>query len=533
MLQRGDGDALPLRSAMTAPTNLVVDVSSFVGRAHDVKGVAELLGSHRLVTLVGPGGVGKTRLAVEAAAGVTGLFGDGVWFCDLASVSAGEQVPAAVAATIGARHQAGMELADAIALFLQRRRCLIILDNCEHVLDAAARLAVRLIDVDGIVVLATSRELLRVRGEQLWPVTPLDVADSAVRLFFDRVRERDPGFEVDEADEAAVAEICRRLDGIPLAIELAAARASALSPQAIAGRLGDRFRLLRGGRPGEHRQQLRDTVQWSYELLNGAEAALFERLSVFAGGFSLAAAEAVCSDEEFVAEEDVLDLLASLVDKSMVQRERRSDERFMLLETLRQFGEEQLETRGDNHRCRDGHAHHFAQLVAETDQRIFGPDERRCWAVFEAEWDNIRAGFTYSLEVGDLARAAGLVTGAFLYAFYAMRFELGDWAQQLLVRPRPRRRRQHLASPWRSSVGRVECRRHCRSLDRQRRRRRPRRRRSCVLVPQPRGIRPAWRCASDLPAGHGATRGPCDRPETGLLRRARSAVRLGKDGRSR
>ena len=236
-----------------------------------------------------------------------------------------------------------MELADTIALFLQRRRCLIILDNCEHVLDAAARLAVRLIDVDGIVVLATSRELFTCGGSSCgrllrstWPTARCGCSSIG---------------SGNTTPTSRSTKLMKRRSRRSVAVSMASLspsssprrRASALSPQAIARRLGDRFRLLGGGRPGEHRQQLRDTVQWSYELLNGAEAALFERLSVFAGGFSLAAAEAVCSDEEFVAEEDVLDLLASLVDKSMVQRERRSDERFMLLETLRQFGEEQLE----------------------------------------------------------------------------------------------------------------------------------------------------------------------------------------------
>ena len=193
VLVSGEDDARPLRSAGVAPTNLTVGLSSFVGRAGDVEELAGLLGSHQLVSLVGPGGIGKTRLAVEAVAEVAGLFGDGVWFCDLASVGDGAQVPVVVADVIGARHQAGMDLANAIVLFLRGRRCLVILDNCEHVLDAVASLARRLVEVDGIVVLATSREFLGVRGEQVWPVTPLVASEAGAQLFLDRARERDRG----------------------------------------------------------------------------------------------------------------------------------------------------------------------------------------------------------------------------------------------------------------------------------------------------------------------------------------------------
>jgi predicted ATPase len=436
VLLSGSGDEQPLRSAAAAPTNLVVGVSSFVGRAGELAELAGLIGSHRLVSLIGPGGIGKTRLAVETAGQVADQFADGVWFCDLAAVGDGRHVPTAVADTLGARRQAGTDLLEGIALFLERRHVLLILDNCEHVLDAAASLARRLIDVEGIVVLATSREPLRVRGEQVWPVGPLDTTEAGTELFVDRARERDPRFELDDSGTAAVAEICRRLDGMPLAIELAAARTNALSAPAIAARLGDRFRLLRGGRRGERHQTLRDTVQWSYELLSDAEAALFDRLSVFAGGFSLAAAEAVCADgDEPVDDADVLDLLAGLVDKSMVQRDRSSDDRFVLLETLRQFGVEQLEARGDTGHYRERHAHYFAELVAQNDRRMIGPAEAQVWVTFDTEWDNIRAAFTYTLEAGDLDHAASLITGAYLYAVYAMRYELGDWAQSLLAHP--------------------------------------------------------------------------------------------------
>jgi predicted ATPase/class 3 adenylate cyclase len=433
VLVAGDRVHWPLRSATTAPTNLVVDRSSFIGRDDEVERVASLLGSHRLVTLVGPGGIGKTRLAVETAATVTADFPDGIWFCDLAAIVGEDQVPAAVADTVGARHLACMDLVDAIASFLERRRCLLILDNCEHVLRSTARLARRLIQVEGIVVLATSRQLLGERGEQLWPVAPLQASDGA-KLFADRARARDPHFELDHASRDTVLEICRRLDGLPLAIELAAARISTLSAPAIAARLGNRFRLLRSGRRDEHHhhQTLLDTVQWSYELLSKPEAALLNRLAVFAGGFTLVAAEAICTDDSLVAEAEMLDLVAGLIDKSMIQRQRGVVERFVVLETIRAFAEHELEVQGDAQHLRQRHAAYFADLVAQNDQTIFGTEELECWAVFDAEWDNVRAAFSHLLSAGDLESAARIVTGSFFYAFYAMRYELGDWAEQFL-----------------------------------------------------------------------------------------------------
>ena len=280
-----------------------------------------------------------------------------MWLCELASVNDPDAVAVAVAHTIGARPQAGMSLVEAIGSFLAGRRVLVVLDNCEHVLDAVVPLAERLVAV-GVGVVATSRELLGVRDEQLWPVSPLDEA-AAVELFVDRCHQRDPRFELDAAQRAAVGEICRRLDGIPLALELAAARTSALSPAVIAERLDDRFRLLRGGRRSERHQTLRDTLAWSYDLLSPPEAALFDRLAVFTGGFTIDAAEAVCADGTSVDELDVVDLVVALVDKSMVQRDRTSTDRFTLLETLRQFGEDQLHARGETVEYRDRHARYF------------------------------------------------------------------------------------------------------------------------------------------------------------------------------
>jgi predicted ATPase len=426
----GVGAGLGLRSVSMAVTNLPVEASSFVGRAGDVSELSAAVLSGRLVTLVGPGGVGKTRLAIEAASAISDRFGDGVWLCELASVIDADSVAATVAETIGARAQAGMDLIESIGSFLEHRRALIVLDNCEHVLDTAIRLVRRLVAVDGVAVLATSRELLGVRDEQLWPVGPLD-SEASVELFIDRCRQRDPHFEVDDEQLAAVTEIGRRLDGIPLALELAAARTTALSPAAIAGRLEDRFRLLRG----ERHQTLRDTLQWSYDLLSPAEAALFDRLAVFTGGFTLTAAEAVCADGEIVDEFDVIDLVVALVDKSMVQRDRSSADRFMLLETLRQFGEDQLHTKGITGEYRDRHARFFSELAVNEDARIFGPTEIEAWAVLDAEWDNLRTAFSHLVHAGDVETASRLVLALYFFSFFAMRDELGEWATTLLDHP--------------------------------------------------------------------------------------------------
>ena len=223
-------------------------------------------------------------------------------------------------------------------------------------------------------------------------------------------------------------EICRRLDGIPLAIELAAARTSALSPHAIAGRLNDRFRLFRGGRRGERHQTLHDAVQWSYELLGEAEAALFDRLAVFAGGFSVAAAEAICSDDQLVEELDVLDLLAGLVDKSMIQRDRNSDERFVMLETLRQFAEERLDNSGGARSYRYRHACYYRDLVVAEETRLASPNEPDSWRVLHQEWDNIRTAFEHGLAAGDADVMAELCAGLGWFAPMSFHSEAGSWA---------------------------------------------------------------------------------------------------------
>jgi predicted ATPase len=372
----------PLRTLDARPHNLPLQLTSFVGRERELGEVAGLLTAGRLVTLTGAGGCGKTRLALQAAAEAIDRYPDGVWFVDLAPLAEAGLLPDTALAALGTAPLPGLGAEARLVEFLRPRRVLLVLDNCEHLLDACARLADALLrGCPGVWVLATSRELLGVGGETAWRVPSLDLpaaeewqggpgpaaveASGAGRLFLDRARAAQPGFALTAANAPAVAEVCRRLDGIPLAIELAAARVRVLTPEQLATRLGDRFRLLTGGgRTALRRQQtLRATVDWSHDLLAEPERALFRRLAVFpggaTGGFPLEAAEAVGADGAGapVAAADVLDLLTGLVDKSLVLAEARgAEERYRLMETLRQYAEERLLQAGEAGAVRDRHA---------------------------------------------------------------------------------------------------------------------------------------------------------------------------------
>ena len=389
-------DFPPLRTPEALPHNLPAQVTSFVGRERELAEVARLLAATRLLTLTGTGGTGKTRLALQAAAAGLGADGppsgapdgwpdgwpypDGVWFVDLAPLAEDTLVPATALAALGAAALPGQPAASRLVEHLRTRRALLVLDNCEHVLEAAARLADAVLrGCPGVRVLATSRELLGLAGETAWRVPSLDLPDpddapgaaaleasGAGRLFLERARAAQPAFEITDANAPAVAEVCRRLDGIPLALELAAARVRVLTPEQLAARLGDRFRLLTGGgRTALRRQQtLQATVDWSHDLLAEPERALFRRLAVFpggaTGGFPLEGAEAVGAGDGAgapVEAADVLDLLTGLVDKSLVLAEARgAEERYRLLETLRQYAEERLLQAGEAAAARDRHA---------------------------------------------------------------------------------------------------------------------------------------------------------------------------------
>jgi predicted ATPase len=303
VFQVGAGSFPALGSLDRLPGNLPEQVTSFVGRQAEVTELIDVVGAHRLVTLTGPGGVGKTRLAVQVGAELAGALDDGVWLVELAPVGDPGAVADAVATALRVTPQAGSSVADSIAVALSGRQMLVVVDNCEHVLEAAAEVVETILaSTRAVKVMATSREGLQAAGEQVWPVPPPDVAtgvgSAAVALFVERARAVVPGFGLGEPDHAAaIIEICRRLDGMALAIELAAARMVSMNPAEVRDRLGDRFRLLSGSRRGlERHQTLRQAVGWSYELLDDDERSVLTRCAVFVGGFDLAAAMAVCGD---------------------------------------------------------------------------------------------------------------------------------------------------------------------------------------------------------------------------------------------
>jgi predicted ATPase/class 3 adenylate cyclase len=398
------------------PNNLPSVVNAFVGRERELSEVRVLVGSARLVTLTGAGGSGKTRLALQVAAELLDTTADGVWFADLAPVTGGEQIPAVVAAVLGLPGQCGPDLSEAVVDALGHQDALILLDNCEHLVDAAAKFCEQVIrHCPRVRILATSREPLGIDGERVYRVPSLslppadaessaDLAGSdAVRLFAERARLHDPGFRLDKQSAALVATLCRRLDGIPLALELAAARLSSMSLGQITERLDQRFRLLTGGsRNAMPRQQtLQATVDWSFGLLTVPERDILIRLSVFAGGFDLEAAEAICSPGGTPAADtlDVLDQLGSLVDKSLVIADRTPGSvRYRLLETIRQYSaQELLHTAGDTEmlRVRDLHADYFLTLAQTARPALIGHEQAVWLRRLDPEWDNLRAAFLH------------------------------------------------------------------------------------------------------------------------------------------
>jgi predicted ATPase/DNA-binding CsgD family transcriptional regulator len=387
--------------------NLPAELTSFVGRRGELAEVRRLLAGSRLVTLTGVGGVGKTRLALRAAAGVRRAFRDGVWLVQLDQVREEALVAPAVAGVLGLRDRAGYAPAAALAEYLAGRQLLLVLDNCEHVVDAAAKLAeVLLRAAAGLRVLATSRESLDVAGETVMAVPPLAAPQAGRRLgvaglarwaaaglFAERAAQVVPGFALTEANVAAVARICGRLEGLPLAIELAAARLSVLSAEQIDARLGDRLGLLTGGgrtRPARQ-QTLRASIQWSYGLCSPAERLLWARLSVFAGGFELDAAEGICADRRLAAGQ-VLELVAALAAKSvLVAAHGQGPVRYRLPETLREFGQERLQASGEDTALRRRHRDWHEQLARQVDDGWLSPQVADWTARLFREHANVAA----------------------------------------------------------------------------------------------------------------------------------------------
>jgi non-specific serine/threonine protein kinase len=400
--------------ACRAPTNLPLEITSFVGRGRESAEVQRLLRTTRLLTLTGAGGCGKTRLALHVAADMLDGYPDGVWLVELATITDQSLVAQTVAATLGVRERPGAAPIDTLVDALRTEALLIVLDNCEHVLDAAAALAESLLRTcPGVRILATSREALGSAGEVTWRVPSLAVpplpgggldldrftAYEAVRLFIDRARAMQQGFRVNEANARAIGEICRRLDGIPLAIELAAARVSIFSVDQIAARLDDRFRLLSAGRRTAlpRQQTLRATVDWSFALLSEPERTLLRRLSVFAGGWTFDAAEAVIAGDG-IQTYAVLDLLAQLVGKSLVlAEEQRGAVRYRLLETIRQYAADKLQEAGEMERTRERHLRYFLGLAEEGERMMRGREQAAWLDRLEAEHDNTRAALEWAL----------------------------------------------------------------------------------------------------------------------------------------
>jgi len=402
--------------------------------------VKELLAGHRLLTLTGPGGSGKTRLALAAASVVAEDFEDGVWLVELASLSDPDLVPQVVASVLEVRETPDTPLVDSLRAHLEPRKTLLVLDNCEHVVEACADLAgVLLSSCPELRILATSREALDVSGETIFTVPPLSLPDprhlpaaeglpgyEAARLFVERAAAVKPGFALTEQNAMAVAQICYRLDGIPLAIELAAARMKVLSAEQISSRLHDSFDLLSGvGRTAmPHHRTLRATMDWSHELLAEEEQVLFRRLSVFAGGFTLEAAEAVGAGES-IEEAGVLDLLGSLVDKSLVLFEEQGGEaRYRLLETVRQYGREKLAEAGEAERVHQRHAAYYLALAEEAEPHLKGHHQMTWLGVLEREHPNLRVSMRFLLNDGEVDTA---VTFAWaLWFFWYLHRHLGE-----------------------------------------------------------------------------------------------------------
>ena len=456
----------PLRALDASPGNLRPAVTSFIGRESEAGEVQAAVKAHRLVTLTGVGGVGKTRLALEVAERLHDEFPDGVWVFELAAISDPTAVPDAVAAVLGITQQPGMSVAESVAAALEGRVRLLVLDNCEHVLDAAADLIEAILAASAATkIVATSREGLGIADERLWPVPSLDVGagvdSAAVALFVERAQNISPRFTVgDDGEAAAVVEICRRLDGIPLAIELAASRMASMTASEVRDRLDHRFRLLIGSRRGlAHHQTLRHAVAWSYDHLDDTEKALLERCSVFAGGFDLQSACAVAgSDDDFA----ILDLLDALVRKSLLVADRSSGRtRFSMVETIRQFAEEQLVARGEASEVRAAHSRYFAGREAEILALWDSPRQREAYDWFTAEFANLRTAFRRAADDSDLDVAATIATYVGLLGAMVQTYEPIAWAEELIESARavdhPRLAALYVIASLCYTTGRIEA----------------------------------------------------------------------------
>ncbi len=458
-----------LRALDVSPGNLRAATTSFIGRESEAGEVQAAVKTHRLVTLTGAGGVGKTRLATEVAGRLVDEFPDGVWFFELAAVADPAAVPDAVAAVLGITQQPGKTVADSVAAALEGRVRLLVFDNCEHVLDAAADLIEAILAASATTkIVATSREGLGIADEQLWPVPSLDVGagvdSAAVALFIERAQHVSPRFTAGDDEEAgAVVEICRRLDGIPLAIELAASRMAAMTAGEVRDRLDQRLRLLVGSRRAlERHHTLRHAVAWSYDLLDEPEKALLDRCSVFAGGFDLHSACAVAGSDSAPDDFATLDLLDALVRKSLLVADRSAGRtRFSMLETIRQFAEEQLVASGEASEVRGAHARYFAGREADILALWDSPRQREAYEWFTVELANLRIAFRWAADHGDLDVAATIASYGGLLGYVVQTFEPIARAEELIepahAVDHPRLAFLYVVASVCSTTGRIEA----------------------------------------------------------------------------
>lgn len=402
-----------LRVLDVAPNNLPTQLTSFIGREKEKADIKRLLANTHLLTLIGPGGTGKTRLSLQVASEVLHAYPHGVWLIELAPISDPSSVPAAALAALDLPAEVHRPAIDMLSDYLREREALLILDNCEHLVEACARMVDRLLHAaPKLRILASSREALGIAGEVSYRVPSLELPDikqlpslaslsqyEAVKLFIDRARAAQPMFNVTNENAPAVAQICHRLDGIPLALELAAAKVRALSVEQISKRLDDRFRLLTGGSRTalERHQTLRATLDWSYNLLPDSEQVLFRRLSIFINGWTLEAAESVCSDE-LIQQEDVFEVLEQLVNKSLVVAENwQSETRYRMLETMRQYANEKLVEAGESEHLCDWHLDYYLELAETAEPHLLRPEQLEWLERLEVEHDNMRAALEWSL----------------------------------------------------------------------------------------------------------------------------------------
>jgi predicted ATPase/DNA-binding NarL/FixJ family response regulator len=446
------GDKLPGQvdstSATSIPHNLPLQLTSFVGRERELADTARLLLAKRLLTLTGAGGSGKTRLALEIASRLLKGFLGGVWFVELATLSDPELVPQVTASTLSVRETPGRTVTENLIAFLKPRHVLLVLDNCEHLVGACAHLAETLLkSCPDLRILATSREPLHLPGESIWPVQGLSLPNlrqarqnenllrfEAIQLFTERAKAIFPTFEISKDNAAALVQVCRRLDGIPLAIELGAARVRVLSVEQIASRLDDSLKLLvESHQTGLARHQaLEATLDWSHDLLSHKEQQIFRRLGVFAGGFNLEAAEAVCAGED-IKQDEVLDLLSALIDKSLVVTDKQEGKtlRYRLLEPIRQYSVKNLRSSSEQAQVIKRFQNWYLAFAQAASAKLYGPEQREWVNRIEQEYDNLRAALTYSQR--DMSEiGTGLLA---LMFFWQMRGYLSEgcrWLETML-----------------------------------------------------------------------------------------------------